>query len=103
MVNLALVQLTRLSWIWNIQSQQVESWKWIWKLNIIPLVTLVGFMVCHGRLSTKVLLMRRKILHEDSYPVCKVAPKTLIHILWDIPLCNLSSLALVCHLCPNTF
>ena len=61
------------------------NWKWIWKLNTLPRIAYFVWLACHGRLSTKSFLMKRKIIQEDSCTLCKDAPETPLHILRDYP------------------
>ena len=61
------------------------SWKWIWKLNTLPRIAYFVWLACHNKLSTKSLLMKRKIIPEDSCTLCKGASETPLHILRDCP------------------
>ena len=59
------------------------NWKWIWKLNTLPQIAYFVWLACHGKLCTKSLLMKRKIIQEDSCTLCQTAPETPLHILRD--------------------
>ena len=69
----------------NIETPFTSSfcWKWLWKINTITRVISLLWLACHYRLPTKSFLNQRHITWDDLCPLCKEAPKTIIHILRD--------------------
>jgi ribonuclease HI len=69
----------------NIDSVGLASsdWKWLWKINSIPRVVFFLWLACHDRLPTKSMLLKRKIVPDDSCPLCTHDKESLLHILRD--------------------
>jgi ribonuclease HI len=63
--------------------KNTANWKWLWKLNCLPRVICFMWLLYHGRLPIKTLLVKRKIITDDLCPLCSSASETLLHAFRD--------------------
>ena len=70
---------------WEDPCTHSSNCNWIWKLNTLPQIAYFIWLACHGRLTTKALIMRKRILQDDACPLCKAALDSPLHILRDCP------------------
>lgn len=59
----------------------ILNWKWLWKISTIPMVVSFLWLACHERLPTKNMLFKRKIVPDDSCPICKRDTESMMHTL----------------------
>ncbi len=59
----------------------ILDWKWLWKISTIPMVVSFLWLACHERLPTKNMLFKRKIVPDDSCPICKRDTESMMHTL----------------------
>ena len=61
----------------------VSDFRWIWKLNTLPCIKTFLWMCAHGSIGVKTCLVRRRVVEEESYPICQRALETILHALRD--------------------
>ena len=64
-------------------SAHSPNWKWIWKIPTIPRISCFLWLACLEKLPTLTLLTTRKIISDDSCPLCMSATESLLHSLRD--------------------
>ena len=61
----------------------VSDFGWIWKLNTLPRIKTFLWMYAHGSIGVKACLVRRRVVEEESCPICQRVSKTILHALRD--------------------
>ena len=61
----------------------LEVWMNLWKFNVPSKIKVFAWRACQNILPTRVNLVRRKIIEDDSCELCKCAPENGIHALWE--------------------
>ena len=61
----------------------VSDFVWIWILNTLPRIKTFLWMCAHGSIGVKACLVRRRVVEEESCPICQRASKTILHALRD--------------------
>ena len=58
-------------------------WKRLWKTNIPNKIKAFEWRACQNVLPTKENLACRGIMDNDRCELCKQAPKSVLHVLWE--------------------
>ena len=58
-------------------------WRRLWKTNIPNKIKAFGWRACQNALPTKENLARCGIIDNDRCELCKQAPKSVLHMLWE--------------------
>ena len=61
------------------------SASWVWKVDTLPHIKTFLWMCAHNRIGVKVCLVKRGIVEEESFPICRKEPESIIHALQDCP------------------
>ena len=61
----------------------VSDFGWIWSLNTLPRIKTFLWMCAHGRIKVKACLVRRRVVEEESCPICQWASETILHAFRD--------------------
>ena len=61
----------------------VHDFGWIWKLSTLPRIKTFLWICAHGSIGVKVCLVKRRVVEEESCPICQRASKTIFHALRD--------------------
>ena len=75
---------TKSAYEWLNRPQQIEAnfqRQWIWKIDTLPKIINFLWLCMHNSLSIRVLLARRGILQDSSYPLCNNSQETIRHLL----------------------
>ena len=62
-----------------------EVWKKIWNLHVPNCIRTLLWRVSNDSFPTRVNLVRRKLLQDDTCPNCNLEPETTTHALWSCP------------------
>ncbi|XP_042956302.1 uncharacterized protein LOC122292147 [Carya illinoinensis] len=60
-----------------------EEWKAVWHLKTSNSVKMFTWKACQDALPTLANLYKRKIVENMDCPICKLAPETGVHVLWN--------------------
>lgn len=61
----------------------LNSWKWIWRLPVPEKIKFFIWTACHHSLPTRSLLLNRGMLNSSSCPRCSANEESIMHCLQD--------------------
>ena len=61
-------------------------WRKLWKINVLPKVSMFLWCACSNILPTRENLHRRRVQVDPRCQICCQQPETVGHLLWECPL-----------------
>lgn len=58
-------------------------WPKLWKLHTPNKIKVFGWRVCQDIMPTRENLVRRRIIKDGTYELCKQASESMLHVLWE--------------------
>ncbi|XP_035547304.1 uncharacterized protein LOC118348875 [Juglans regia] len=68
--------------------KEAARWRKLWNLNISGATKHFLWRACTNYLSTKALLLKKKVGKDDMCPICKSESEAILHALWQCTVVN---------------
>ncbi|KAG6627185.1 hypothetical protein CIPAW_15G109000 [Carya illinoinensis] len=69
----------------SVAVEEDTVWSSIWQLGVPVATKNFLWRACLEAIPTRDRLLQKKVVDEDSCPICRIHPETALHALWECP------------------